>query len=101
MTGACDGCLRRGRLLARLAPRIAGLLDRPRRRPLGLLALSDDELSDAGAPRHGGELRAGLADFDARAERARLEAVGAGAACSHGSAYPAPLRELVDAPAVV
>ena len=44
MSEPCEGCLRRGFLVSRLSPRVAGLLD-PGRRPVPrLLALSDEEL---------------------------------------------------------
>jgi hypothetical protein len=42
--GACAACLRRAHLVAALAPRIAGLLDRPSRPGRALLALDDEEL---------------------------------------------------------
>ena len=44
MIDVCDSCLRRAFLVARLAPRIAGLLQRPRPRPQSLLALSEEQL---------------------------------------------------------
>ena len=41
----CDPCLRRALLVAMLAGRIAGLLDRPTTRVAGLLALPEPELN--------------------------------------------------------
>ena len=55
---ACDACLRRAHLTGLLAPRIAGLLDRPGRERSGLLALSDEDLLEVAAgPRRAGGAR--------------------------------------------
>ena len=40
---ACDDCLRRAILVAMLAGRIAGMLDRPTSRVAGVLALPEPE----------------------------------------------------------
>jgi DNA processing protein len=98
---ACDGCLRRARLLTHLAPRIAGLLDRPSRRPRGLLALSDQRLIAAVLGGHDAEVRGWLEAFDAGAEREGLAAAGASAACAHSSVYPGVLSALTDPPALL
>jgi DNA processing protein len=99
--GACPGCLRRSQLIGFLAPRIAGLLGRPGRPPAGALALGEEELVAALAGRRAPEARAFLERFDERAARGALEARGIGAACRHGSRYPAALLELPDPPAVL
>ena len=64
---ACDACLRRAHLIGLLAPRIAGLLERPRSRAAGLLALPDAELLAAAAGADAGEAAAELEAFDAAA----------------------------------
>jgi DNA processing protein len=97
----CDPCLRRGFLIAHLAPRIAGLLTRRGRRAAGLLALPEDELLAIAAGRRVGEALAFLESFDTDAERERLNLPGALAVCSHAPLYPEPLGELHDPPAVL
>jgi len=100
VSGACDSCLRRAHLVAALAPRIAGLLDRVARPGRALLALGDEELVAAVAG-SGTTPAALLDDFDpGRARKAALEAA-VDAVCMHEAGYPAGLRELVDAPAVI
>lgn len=98
---ACGACLRRAALIARLAPRIAGLLDRPRGRVHGLLALEEDELLAAAAGDRADELRCELEDFDADSERERVASVGAEVVCRHGAAYPPRLLDLDDPPATL
>ena len=75
MTTACDECLRRAHLVARLAPRIAGLLDRPRRWEPALLALTDDDLVRAVAGPET-DLDALLRGFDPGEARRAGEQVG-------------------------
>jgi DNA processing protein len=98
---ACDGCLRRSHLLALLASRIAGLLNRPGTRAAGLLALPDEELIPAVAGERASEVGERLLRFDPAAERRRLDRHGVWAVCRHGRGYPAPLTDLHDPPAVV
>ena len=98
---ACDRCLRRAHLIGLLAPRIAGLLDRPGARAPGLLALPDDELVAAVAGGRAGEVREELRGFDVAAERRRLAAIPAFAACPDGEGYPARLSDLTDPPAAL
>jgi hypothetical protein len=80
---ACDPCLRRALLIAMLAARIAGLLDRPARRVGGLLALPEAELIEA----LGGERAEYLRDFlDARdldRDRERFAESEVAAVCRH------------------
>jgi DNA processing protein len=98
---ACDRCLRRSLLIALLAARIAGLLDRPATRVAGLLALPEPELLEA----LGGERVAYLRDFldgrDLDRDRERFAEVEVSAICRHSSEYPPQLEELADAPAVL
>jgi DNA processing protein len=97
----CDPCLRRSFLIARLAPRIAGLLDRPRARVAGLLALSESDLLEAVAGPDAECLLEELDGLDLGDERERLADVGVSGFCRHSHAYPPPLLELGDPPAVL
>ena len=99
--GACRGCLRRAHLLGHLAPRIAGLLDRPVRRAPAVLALPDEELIRAVAGERGDEAREFLATFDVDRARRELARLQLEAACVHDRLYPALLTELEDPPPVV
>ena len=98
---ACDECLRRAWLLGLLAPRIAALLERPRPRPAGLLALPEDELLSAVAGRDRTRASSELDRFRPDAERERLERLDVHAACRHDPSYPQPLEVLDDPPAVL
>jgi DNA processing protein len=101
LTPACDSCLRRAFLVARLAPHIAGLLQRPRPRPQSLLALSDERLIVAvlGHPDPG--MLAWLEAFDAERARERVRAAKSWAVCAHAPTYPAGLTQLTDPPAAL
>ncbi len=101
MSEVCDRCLRRGYLVGHLAPRIAGLLERPGRRVSGLLGLPEDELVAAAAPRRGAAAHAFLDGFDAQQTRLSLERERIIALCVHADTYPAALRDLCDPPAVL
>lgn len=101
MIDACHACLRRAHLVAHLAPRIAGLLDRPSRRPRGLLALTDERLIAAVVGTADQEARRCVEEFDSDPVRAELARKGCFAACRHAEAYPPGLAELVDPPPVV
>jgi DNA processing protein len=101
MIDACDRCLRRAFLVAHLAPRIAGLLDRPAPRVAGLLALPDDAFVAAAAGGAEDEAWAFLDGLDLKAERNALERASIGAVCRHGDGYPVLLHELADPPAVL
>jgi DNA processing protein len=98
---ACADCLRRAGLVGMLAPRIAGLLDRPRNRRSGVLALDEETLIAAVAGPQEDAARRFLAEFDVRATRRRLNRAGVEAVCGHDDAYPPGLRELDDPPAVL
>ncbi|HKQ43604.1 MAG TPA: DNA-processing protein DprA [Pseudonocardia sp.] len=98
---ACDACLRRAMLIAMLAGRISGLLNRPRGRVAGLLGLPERDLLEvAGGPR--AELVAqALSERDLDADRDAFERTGVTAVCRHSRHYPPPLEDLDDAPAVL
>ena len=98
---ACDACLQRAVLLARLAPRIAGLLDRPRPRLHGLLALEQAELLAAVAADRADEIASELDCFDADEERERLARGEVEGVCRHSPAYPPLLFDLDDPPAAL
>jgi DNA processing protein len=98
---ACDGCLRRAFLIARLAPWIAGLLDRPGPRVHGLLALPEAALLAAVAGDRAEELRGELERFDPDGERDRLALARVVALCRHARSYPQLLSDLHDPPAVL
>jgi DNA processing protein len=100
--GACDACLRRSHIIATLAARIEGLLQKPSERIGNLLALSSDKLIEALVPdeRTSEVLRAieAFAPDDAReqAAAALLDVI-----CAHAHAYPDALRGLADSPPVL
>lgn len=95
--GACDGCLQRTWLLARLA----GHIDLHRDRLEPLLALTDAELVAALAGRRQQAIERELEAFDPdlarkHAAEAQLEQI-----CRCHCAYPAPLADLDAPPAVL
>ena len=98
---ACDACLRRAFLVGRLAPRIAGLLDRPGRRTSGLLALSESDLLAAVAGERAEQIALDLEHFAPDAERERLARARVLALCRHAAEYPGGLRDLDDPPAAL
>jgi DNA processing protein len=93
--------LRHAHLIAHLAPRIAGMLDRPRERVSGVLRLDESELIERVAPQRADAVREFLDGF--RPERARevLADKEVLALCGHDADYPAKLRELADPPRVL
>lgn len=98
----CELCLRRSYLIAHLAPRIAGLLDRPRPRPSGLLELEDEALIErVSSGERADAARVFLEKFDA--DRALEELVDAdvSGACRHAVQYPEGLLQLSDPPSVL
>ena len=98
---ACAPCLRRAVLLARLAPRIAGLLDHPRPRLHGLLALEEGELLAAVAGDRADQIASEFEGFDAQTQRERLAGARVEGICRHSPFYPPLLLELHDPPAVL
>jgi DNA processing protein len=105
MTGldltTCDACLRRALLVAFLAPRIAGLLDRPRARVAGLLGLPNEDLIAAAAGTAGDDAERYVDGFEPDEERVRIGQTGTSAVCLHSTAYPEALHDLDDPPAVL
>jgi DNA processing protein len=101
MTGAaCDACLRRTWLVAR----VAGAIETARRDKRGLreiLALSDERLVAALGRWTGPHLADELERVDAAALRAAAAAAGLAAVCRHAEGYPARLHDLPDAPAAL
>jgi DNA processing protein len=98
---ACDACLRRALLVGLLAPRIAGLIDRPDKRVTGLLALREPELVDAVAGARAEQVRDVLDRRDLDADRAAFAEAGVMSLCRHDPAHPRLLDELTDAPPVL
>jgi DNA processing protein len=98
----CEKCLRRSYLIAHLAPRIAGLLDRPRGRPSGLLELDEDALIEKVTKGERADAaRRFLRGFDPDAALAELVEADVAATCRHDVHYPPGLFQLSDPPAVL
>ena len=101
-SGACDACLRRSHVIATLAARIEGLLQRPSERIANLLALPTSELIEALVPSE--RIGAVVHEIEAfEPARAREQAADAflDALCAHAPAYPGALHGLPDAPPVL
>ncbi len=94
---ACDRCLARPWLLARLA----GHLDRLRGRIQELLVLSDGELIKAAAGKDGPAVSDELARFEPGRARRRAAAAQLELICRCNGSYPLRLRDLSSAPAVL
>jgi DNA processing protein len=101
MTGtACDACIRRSWLVARLAGAIE--IARHRKRVLReLLALTDERLIAALGDVAGGDVGAEYEDFDPAELRAAADAAALAAVCRHDPAYPSRLGDLRDRPAAL
>lgn len=97
---ACPACLRRAHLIGHLAPRIADLLRR-RSRPVGLLALGEEELIAAVAGTNAPAARSFVERFREDHARQRLREAEIAAVCRHRGAYPRSLLDLSDPPAVL
>jgi DNA processing protein len=95
---SCDHCLRRGALVGQLAPRIAGMLERPGRRASALLSLSDGALIEAAAGERRPAVDAAYRRFRPAAARELLERSDCEAVCRHRDRYPEQLRNLTDPP---
>src|SRR5215210_5883541 len=98
---ACDSCLRRAHLIGLLAPRVAGLLDRPGARASGILALTNAELIAAVAGDAARDVERELAGFDPSRERAGLWQERLAALCRHDERFPAQLGDLHDPPTIL
>ena len=94
---ACDGCLRRSWLLARLS----GHLEAVRGRIAGILALGDAELLAALAGDRAEQLAGEYEGFDATLAREQARRSGLGLLCRCAEDYPVRLRELEAPPAVL
>ena len=98
----CERCLRHSHLIAHLAPRIAGLLDKPRPRPSGLLQLDEEALIErVASPRRADAARTFLARFDPDTALESLVDADVTAICRHATQYPDGLRQLTDPPRVL
>jgi DNA processing protein len=99
---ACDSCLRRSHVVATLAARIEGLLQRPSERIGNLLALSSDRLIEALVPdERMSEVGAAIEAFEPGDARERAADAFLDVLCPHATAYPGALRGLADAPPVL
>lgn len=98
----CEACLRRSHLIAHLAPRIAGLLNRPRARPRAVLELGEKELIERVAGPTGADAAwAFLERFDVERALDSLAALELVAVCRHAAEYPDGLAQLADPPSVL
>jgi DNA processing protein len=98
----CEPCLRHSHLIAHLAPRIAGLLDRPRERPAGLLELGEESLiAQVTSGSRADAARRFLEGFDAGHSLELLVDAEVFAICRHAAQYPEALLRLSDAPRVL
>jgi DNA processing protein len=94
---ACELCLRRAWLLDVLADRIATIAaDRRGFRAEELLALSDDDLIAAAAPKHAAEVATASRTEGASAVATSISGTGAWSICEHSGEYPAVLQDLGD-----
>jgi DNA processing protein len=98
----CEPCLRHSHLIAHLAPWIAGLLDRPRPRPAGLLELDEETLIErVASARRADTAREFLARFDVDGALDQLVEADVTAVCRHTAQYPEGLLQLTDPPRVL
>jgi DNA processing protein len=93
--------LSRAFLIARLAPRIADVLQRPRQAGQSLFALGHEQLIAAVLGRPDEATLGWLDGFDAAAARERVRRARCWAVCAHHGGYPEGLAQLTDAPAVL
>jgi len=97
---ACDPCLRRTALIARLAPHVER--GRRDRRKLGeMLSLSDERLIDALAADRRAAMLHAHRRFDPGRARDLLSDASIDAVCRHDPRYPGRMLEAADAPAVL
>lgn len=97
MSGACDQCLARAWLLARLA----GHFELHRDRTHELLALGGDQLIAALGGKATAEIERDRSRFEPAAARKRARTAGLALLCSCQDDYPPALRELESPPAVL
>ena len=97
---ACDACLRRTALVARLAPHVErGRRDR--RRLSEMLSLPDERLIEALAGDRRAAIERAHMAFDPARARERLLAASMYVACRHDRCYPPRMLEAADAPALL
>jgi DNA processing protein len=95
----CLECLRRGRLIAHLAPYIERVATgSPGSRSPELLRLSNEDLVAAVAPKAVDRILDTVEAFSEESLRAELSAAGCWACCRHDDRYPEGLRDASDAP---
>ncbi len=97
---ACAECLRRTALIAFLSPQVATRLG-SMRRSRAILALSDEDLIAEIAGKRAADARKLLSRFDLRSARDAIAGADLHAVCRHHDLYPAQLKDLDDAPAVL
>ncbi len=96
---ACSDCLRRGRLLAHLAPYIERIAaGAPGSRSPELLRLSNEDLAAVAAPQAAAQILAGIAAVPEDRLHAELAAAGCWGCCRHDPCFPVGLRDAADAP---
>ena len=100
MTGACDACLRRSWLIARLAGRIEVARHEHTRLP-EILALPDARLIAAVGGTEAGRVAAEREAFDPAAARRAVDEAQLVAVCRHDDRFPPRLRDASDAPAAL
>lgn len=100
--GACDTCLRRSHVIATLAARIEGLLQKPSERIGNLLALPSDRLIAALVPdERTSEVVAAIEAFEPDHLREQSAHALLDVLCPHSPAYPDALQGLPDSPPVL
>ncbi len=98
----CEQCLRHSHLIAHLAPRIAGLLDRPRQRPSRLLELDEEGLIERVTRGRSADVaRRFVEEFDADEALEQLIDADVSAICRHAAQFPQGLHRLTDPPRVL
>ena len=96
---ACPPCLRRPWLLRALGAYIERVATGdPGSRSPELLALDDERLARAVAPKDAERILGDLGRLGERRLRGELQQAGCWATCLHDDLYPAPLRDAADAP---
>lgn len=96
---ACPDCLRRGRLLAHLAPYIERIaVGAPGRRSPELLRLGNEELAEVAAPQVANQILSQVAAPSEERLRTELAAAECWACCRHDPLFPLGLRDAADAP---
>jgi DNA processing protein len=95
---ACDLCLRRGVLVAALAPRIADRLGRARAGDGAVLALPEEAMLEALAGERRAEIEQTLERSRPEFVRDQLARAATEAVCVHSDRYPLGLHQLPDPP---